>query len=57
MRWNTLKMFRADQAQWVVASFIVLYPEQKDSETAAQHYGPLLSRYADFEDERIMRRL
>jgi DNA-binding CsgD family transcriptional regulator len=54
---RALKMFRAEHAQLVGASFAVLYPEQKDFETAAQHFGPLLSRHADFEDERIMRRV
>ncbi|HDS1735419.1 helix-turn-helix transcriptional regulator [Pseudomonas sp. BP8] len=54
---RALKMFRADEAQIIGASFAVLYPEQKDFETAAEHFGPLLSRHADFEDDRLMRRL
>jgi len=52
-----LKMFRATEAQIVGASFAVLYPKQKDFESAADHFGPLLSRHADFHDDRIMRRL
>ncbi|MEE5086757.1 LuxR C-terminal-related transcriptional regulator [Pseudomonas alliivorans] len=52
-----LSMFRASDVQLVGASFAMLYPQQKDFETAAEHFGPLLSRHADFHDDRLMRRL
>ncbi|MNF74617.1 Transcriptional regulatory protein UhpA [compost metagenome] len=54
---RALAMFRATEHQIIGASFAVLYPEQKDFEDAAEHFGPLLSRHADFHDARIMRRL
>jgi DNA-binding CsgD family transcriptional regulator len=54
---RALEMFRASRKQLAGASFAVLYPEQKDFEDAAQHFGPLLARRVDFHDDRIMRRL
>jgi len=50
-------MFRASDVQLVGVSFAMLYPQQKDFEHAAEHFGPLLSRHADFHDDRLMRRL
>lgn len=52
-----LEMFRASPEQVIGASFEVLYPEHKDFETAAQHFGPLLSKHENFQDDRLMRRL
>ncbi|MET3717357.1 LuxR C-terminal-related transcriptional regulator [Pseudomonas sp. PvP001] len=52
-----LTLFRASDVQLVGASFAMLYPQQKDFETAAEHFAPLLSRHADFHDDRLMRRL
>ncbi|WP_341963801.1 LuxR C-terminal-related transcriptional regulator [Pseudomonas sp. RC10] len=52
-----LEMFRATSEQVIGASFEVLYPERKDFEVAAQHFGPLLSRHINFQEDRLMRRL
>ncbi|MEX3776847.1 LuxR C-terminal-related transcriptional regulator [Pseudomonas sp. MYb118] len=54
---RALTMFRASEEQIIGASFALLYPEQKDFESAAEHFAPLLSRHAEFHDDRIMRRL
>jgi len=52
-----LEMFRASSELVLGASFEVLYPERKDFEVAAQYFGPLLSRHASFQENRLMRRL
>jgi DNA-binding CsgD family transcriptional regulator len=52
-----LTMFRTSEVHIIGASFAMLYPKQKDFETAAEHFGPLLSRKANFHDDRLMRRL
>ncbi|WP_052659233.1 LuxR C-terminal-related transcriptional regulator [Pseudomonas sp. LFM046] len=54
---RALDMFRATREQLSGESFAVLYPERKDFENAARHFGPLLSKHADFHDDRLMRRL
>ncbi|MGE8063228.1 LuxR C-terminal-related transcriptional regulator [Pseudomonas sp. NPDC089547] len=54
---RALELFRASEEQIAGASFAVLYPELKDFQSAAEHFGPLLSRHANFHDDRIMRRL
>lgn len=54
---QALKIFRASYDQLIGQSFSILYPEQKDFESAAQYFGPLLSKHAVFHDDRLMRRL
>jgi len=54
---RALELFRATSDQIIGQSFEILYPERKDFESAAEHFGPLLAQHADFEDNRIMRRL
>jgi len=54
---RALEVFQAAREQIIGQSFEVLYPERKDFESAALHFGPMLAVHADFEDERMMRRL
>ena len=54
---RALELFQATAEQIMGQSFEMLYPERKDFESAAEHFGPMLAAHADFEDSRVMRRL
>lgn len=54
---QALAMFRSREEQLIGTSFAMLYPGQHDFETAATHFGPLLSQHVNFHDDRLMRRL
>jgi DNA-binding CsgD family transcriptional regulator len=54
---RALEVFQATSEQIIGHSFEILYPERKDFENAAEHFGPMLAAHADFEDNRVMRRL
>lgn len=54
---RALEIFQATSEQIIGQSFEILYPEREDFESAAEHFGPMLAAHADFEDNRVMRRL
>ena len=54
---RALELFRAGREDIVDQSFAVLYPEEKDFESAGKRIEPLLARQVVFTDDRIMRRV
>jgi len=54
---RALDLFRAERGDIINRSFAVLYPEEKDFESAGRRIEPLLARQVVFTDDRIMRRL